>query len=238
MPLDKNFIVVTAILGGLLVWSMVREPEKPREGWPGFLKPGDDPPVKERFRLEDDYSRMDYDMGDREQDPELPRDPDARAIMEYIGQMSSRIIGYRQEMEAVFADGVHRSTSDLEQNAPKWFKAFNDLYALCVNEMDKFKQLQVRLNEEFGELSWVAANLNIIQIPTETRLVLDGYKSGTTYQQVYIHRLNAVGAPGSRPQTRQDYMNLNTNQQHNEDADDYNREGSKGVFSGKMQSTR
>ena len=73
---------------------------------------------------------------------------------------------------------------------------------LCVRLQDEFKQLQVRLNEEFGEQEWVAANLNIIQIPFETRQALDTYKAGTTYQQVYVHRLTVGQNQATRPQTQ------------------------------------
>ena len=147
--------------------------------------------------------------------------------MAYIGQMSSRLITYRQEVDKVFLgeDNPWRSTSDLEQNAPKWFQAFNDLYMLCVRLQDEFKQLQVRLNEEFGEQEWVAANLNIIQIPFETRQALDSYKAGTTYQQVYVHRLTVGQNQATRPQTQQDFIGLNANQQHNEYGDDYGSGG-------------
>ena len=211
MPVDKNFIVVTAILGGLLVWAMVREPEKPPAQHTTYIMPPDDRPIYDE----------DSPMGEREDDPKLARDPTAAQIMQYMKDVASRILKYRAEMDAVFAGGGHRSTSDLEQNAPKWYKAFNDLYAWCTYTMDEFKGLQVRLNEEFGETSWVAASLNLIQIPAETRLMLDGYKSGTIYQQVYVHRLSVVRPQDSRPQTQQDYMRLNTNQQYNENADDY-----------------
>jgi hypothetical protein len=140
------------------------------------------------------------EWGEGEEDVELPRDSNAAQIMAYIGQMSSRLITYRQEVDKVFLgeDNPWRSTSDLEQNAPKWFQAFQDLYMLCVRLQDEFKQLQVRLNEEFGEQEWVAANLNIIQIPFETRQALDTYKAGTTYQQVYVHRLTVGAKPSDQ----------------------------------------
>ena len=57
MPVDKNFIVVTAILGGLLVWAMVREPEKPPAQHTTYIMPPDDRPI---------YYDEDTPMGERE----------------------------------------------------------------------------------------------------------------------------------------------------------------------------
>ena len=210
MKVDRNFMVVTALLSGLLIWSLVRKPEQQPQQL--FILPGEDP------------------MEWGEEEVVLPRDPTAQQIMEYIGEMGSKLINYRREVDKIFLgeDNPWRSTSDLERDAPKWFQAYQDLYRLCAQLQDEFKQLQVQLNEEFGEQEWVAANLNIIQLPFETRQALDGYKSGSTYQQVYVHRLTVAQNQGTRPQTQQDHINLNANQRHNEYGDDYGPGGGSG----------
>lgn len=213
---DKNFIVVSVILGGLLVWSLVRTPEKPEPQQTFYIMPGDD----RQYAIEGDEPD-DAEMAEKEKMP--GRDATAQAIMGYIASMNNQIMGYRQEVDQIFLGDQQpwRNTTDLERDAPQWLEAFNNLYALCARLGDEFKLLQQRLTNDFGEGAWVAANMNLLQFPVEVRLVLDGYKKGSTYQQVYIASMNVVSA--NRPQTQNEYQGLNTNQQFNERGDDYPR---------------
>ena len=102
MPLDTNFMVVTVILGGLLVWSMTQKVEKPLE------VPYDD-------KMDDEWD-----------DTPLKRDPEATAIIEYMGKKVEELISWRREMDNIFL-------SD-DNPAPKWFQAFQELeqFALKV----------------------------------------------------------------------------------------------------------
>ena len=80
MPLDKNFMVVTVILGGLLVWSMTQKAEKPLE------VPYDD-------KMDDQWD--DTPLKD-------PRSMEAWQIIEYIQKKVEELISWRREMDTVF----------------------------------------------------------------------------------------------------------------------------------------
>ena len=137
-------MVVTVILGGLLVWSMTQKVEKPLE------VPYDD-------KMDDEWD-----------DTPLKRDPEAAAIIEYIGKKVEELVSWRREMDNIFLsdDNPARSLADLERNAPKWFQAFQELEKFAVNLSDEFKKLIVSLNN-LGEQEFVSSHSEIFGVPQE-----------------------------------------------------------------------
>ena len=152
------------------------------------------------------------------------RSKEASQIIAYIERLSNTMINYRREVDAIFLGDRNpaESTADLRRDAPKWYKAFKDLQVFCADMQDKFKMLQVRLVNEFDEADWVQSFQNILNTPTHIIAALNGYKQGATYKTVYslVQNRNVITIPeDNQPQSRNEYIDLNANQQFNATGD-------------------
>jgi hypothetical protein len=178
---------------------------------------------------------MDEDEG-YDKDDWIPRDKTAKEIIAYIEQKGNELINGRRKMDGIFLADVQPALDygDLEDIDPKMFREFRLLEIHAKLCSDQFKQLVIRLNNEFGEGEWVKEHAQILAIPMETVTQLAAYKQRQTYVTNY-QQLNQnqqlVRVYGDLPQTQEDYMKLSPGEQYNADADDaYYNQPKKNVF--------
>ena len=112
--MDKNFMVVTVVLGGLLVWSLTQRPEQ-KDPTQYILPPPPPPSAPEYMEWEEAPTREDG----------------AFNIMQWLQRISQDLVNARREIDAIFLDEENpaRSLNELQGKAKWQYQKFMDL---CV----------------------------------------------------------------------------------------------------------
>ena len=199
MPIDQNFIVITVVLAGLLVWSMTKKTE-------------------ELVMME-----QDDDSSEEEYLKDVPYDKGMVDILQWMQRMCQSLVNRRQEMDAIFLGNKFqaKTLNDLLQEAPRWAGQFDLLYRDAIAANDTFQVMVQKLNQDFGEdgKKWVRDNQKVIQIPVETRDQLNSYKHGGSYTQ--YNQMNVQQRYDEHMPYSDDYNDMNPNQQFNKYGDSF-----------------
>ena len=202
--MDKNFMVVTVVLGGLLVWSLTQRPEQ-KDPTQYILPPPPPPSAPEYMEWEEPPTREDG----------------AFNIMQWLQRKATDLVNARREIDNIFLDEENpaRSLNELQGKAKWQYQKFMDLYRACMHYRDVFKEAVAVLDQEFGESEWIQTYASILNIPQETLTTLDGYKKGAVYYQT-LKQYNQMNVYDDFNVPEGVYARADPNRQANMDADD------------------
>ena len=208
MPLDTNFMVVSVILGGLLVWSMTQKVDKPPVENTYIYNAGFDAP---------DDVEMEEVVGKKP-----TKDSRAPELKDAILRRNEWLISQRNKFDTLLREPYRTgSIADLERKQPELATELRHTIAFCSNWSEDYIRWR-RMLVEMDEGEWVKLHMPEFSVPTDIRNELSRYEDSVnkTLNVKNYNQLNVAQRYDTMPQSQEEYSKLNANQRYNVEGDD------------------